>query len=109
MKIICAADSQFSTKFWNLFELELLFSGLSDPSFKNLKLIRVTGMESSPAWPGHPTTTIEQAFEGSDSYNHLQCYVSATPTGGDHASIDIEKAWVSQIKLLNRGDGCCGT
>ena len=91
------------------FRAALIFPGLSDPSFKNLKQICVTGMEASPASPGHPTTTIEQALEGSDSYNHLQCYVSATPTGGDHASIDIEKESISQIKLLNRGDGCCGT
>ena len=88
-----------------LFSLPYLILALDEDEFEKLQKIAVTGMLADPAYHGHPYTTIDKAFEGSDSWDHAQCYVS-NPNGKAQASIDIEPATVYQIKLLNRGD-CC--
>ena len=95
---------------WNpitkFFYTYFVLTVLENPSFESIQLINVTGMDASAAYYGHPVTTIDKAFEGTDSFLTNDCYISNTYYGGDWATIDIERAAVSQIKLLNRGD-CC--
>ena len=84
-----------------------VFSVLQSPSFVSIVPIKVTGMFADPAWLGHPETTIDKAFDGSDSWSYQQCYVAHSNRGA-RARIDIQPSIVRQIKILNRGD-CCGT
>ena len=92
--------------FWNLGRI-VAWNGLSSNRVLCLEvLLTVVGKLADPA-QGRPDMSIDAAFEGIEDTTDNHCYISMNEKESQ-ASIDIEPSAVTKLKLLNRGDECCG-
>ena len=91
--------------FWNLGRI-VAWNELSSNRVLCLEvLLTVVGKLADPA-QGRPDMSIDAAFEGIEDTTDKHCYISINEKS--QASIDIGPSAVTKLKLLNRGDECCG-
>ena len=72
----------------------------------SLKVVKITGALGDAAWSGHPQTTVEKSYDGSDSVALDNCYVTQNSKNAA-ARYHIDSSTVSAVRLLNRFDCCC--